>query len=1070
MLFEEHPHLGKHDAEESPFESAAKKQRWENGQQNEDQESKDLLEWELQQEKWTEKTNTAILEDPKWQRVGIKAESQSSFSDEERQQQTMTALPSATLQPRGQLFQPGGTRPHNSPGRTLSQSGSAAPIYIEDQRLVQRPASPSMSVRSAHQLGAALSPNSARPASPSSSVRSASAYSRFHKQDPQYVFYPSTPNGGRHTNNWSSAEPASPYRETGAEPFPLENQLPMRVKPYSPVLSPVQPSSQMFPYGAVNRDEPASIDATFREDVAAKSPIASAYRDHQATPQTTPRGSSWIAGDQDQLDIMRNDDADQLEAEFARLESGRGRTAVGFPHVDDERDEHDAMHAVQSPKMGYELEELEKEYERLETRNNEVIHVGDEVLHMEDELLHVGDEIMHVEEKPGQLLEDPDDGVIHLEDQVSLGENEPQVHATEHHELAGGQEDPEGKTTESLSFGAEEQHGNKHEHSGYGIEDLEAEFDEALRRKEVLMRNCSMDSNEGEDDILGEIEEDEPKEDPPKKTAVRKSRWQEKLERFERRGLDPAESTSDVSRYPRLQQIRQRRRERLKALMTIRQERAEIWNTLEANWEHMENSMTRRMGTETKSRGQDPEPASGKHKSSDVRNEPTDASAHEQDDLMADDSLRLSASEEPISNEPEMVAFENAIEAVARAEEEDSPPDAPNDSYDTEIAQASAAMAELSVASPQEAGLSPKTAATMPMSPLSPTESHKSQKSQKTPKTPKSPKSPKSPGSPTSNAYPASPSSLLESIAFGATGKEQKDLMVASLQASNAGESEGKTSQKEDPPPSFGAYVSQSMSDVGTKVVRILSAVRSNEEPQQQPPIHQQGTDTVEEDTSQPTEEARDDDETSNGLGLDLIAGFEEDEDELHEQQGCVNPLQSLIGRPRRIVVEDVAGQGCINPFVTFGFEKATQMCGSQSAKSQNEKRKISGYIEQIPDTYSDIQDDVRQDELPRNQSEDDQKFSERLDGSLSQSDDRDMPPESMENSAVVAAPTPSKKSRRSKKNKHKKSTSAATKDGESNVGVDTFFTLVDDLLVNNILNIMDEKSVDKMAHTFGFD
>ena len=163
-----------------------------------------------------------------------------------------------------------------------------------------------------------------------------------------------------------------------------------------------------------------------------------------------------------------------------------------------------------------------------------------------------------------------------------------------------------------------------------------------------------------------------------------------------------------------------------------------------------------------------------------------------------------------------------------------------------------------------------------------------------------------------------------------------------------------------------------------------------------------------------------------------------------------------------------------MNPFLQFGFDKAQQICRPRqhSPSIRKTQAELPGYIDPMVgnrgsfdpmqsnrDSFDPMQSNHGSiDPMPSTAysdsnyyvgntwSEDDQKFmSPPIGESDSQCDERES----------------SKRSKRSKKSKKKK-----TKGGAS----DAFFTLVDDLLVNNILNIVNEKAVNDMAHQFGFD
>lgn len=600
-----------------------------------------------------------------------------------------------------------------------------------------------------------------------------------------------------------------------------------------------------------------------------------------------------------------------------------------------------------------EADELEAEFQRL----GEGSRGGSFCQGIEGRDEYNGAEVIHLEASPS-------DDIIHLEDQASLEEEEIKV-------------EPTGK-------------------KGFGVADLEAEFNDAVRRKEALFRNCSIDSNET-DDILHDYVEHKIMEDNRQHGAIpkQKSRLQVRLDRFERGNLD-LEQNTDVSQYPRLQQIRQRRRERLKALQHIRQERAEIWDTLEANWEQMENSMTTR-AVANEYVNKTTETNEGPFKT-----DPND-----------DDSLKLSASELSSKGDERSGDLTGAA-AIAKEPTSD--------------------LVELLASMNEKNGIT---------------------------KTPPS-------------SVPESTVSLLENI-------------TADAKTVEGAIDNDKTDKKEDPP-SFGAFLTQSMSDVGSKVVNILKSVRSVEE--QQPEESVQVTETCEEETNMfaaPTEEGREDDESS---ALEMDLAVLEEEDPAAEAQGCVNPLQDFLDKKRRLVTEVGLGHGCLNPFVQFGMEKAQLMCPpKQHAPNTHETQaqlpvynnpimvgnrdsfdpvlgnrgsfdpmvgnrdsfdpmqSYHGSIDQMQSTaYSDTNDYV---EIENNWSEDDQKSINLVEFADSRSDGRQST--SSDNNF-----------KRSKKSKKKKK----GKEGAS----DLFFTLVDNLLVNNILNIVDEKVVNDMAHNFGFD
>lgn len=710
-------------------------------------------------------------------------------------------------------------------------------------------------------------------------------------------------------------------------------------------------------------------------------PSSAAKLGYQNQNQNLLTAASWNSHG----GMSRKDEADDLEAEFQRLENRGGNS--GFQGAEG-RDDAVVL--------------LEQEFQRLETRNNDVTFVD----------------------------ESPSDEVIHLEDQGSMPD--------------------EDELTEIM---------------GCGALDLEVEFDNAVRRKEALLRQCSMDSDEA-DDILGDTSPERVEKKGLSEKVdqgpipKRNTRLQERLDRLELASID-AEPTTDVSKYPRLLQIRQKRRERLKALKAIRQERAEIWDTLEANWEHVENSMTTaRAVANVHVTKNDPDPVTTDGEGG-IKESPPDMA------LMADDdSLRLSASD-PSATEAGEALIELDLAAGGSFLEQAQVQ-----------AEPTSDLVEL-LASVNEKNRCAASVASMNLA---------------------------------VDSIPASTVSLLESMTADPHEMEEID-------------ADGNITRKEDPP-SFGAFLTQSMSDVGSNFVNMLKAVGSVEEQQQEEQQQQQqqeqyqeqeqvvtfqGTDTYEEDTgfataptedsglAAPTEEvleeeAQEDDESA---ALDMeLTGFAEAEpvfvqEAEPEAQGqgqmcAASPvlLESLLlCKQRRVIVDGDGEGGCINPFAQFGFKHAQQMCfprnrsptiqetttetqgsfdpmtGDTSFEPMTGDRgsfdPTEGSIDLMPSNYSDSNYYVENNWT----EEEDNKFmtSPPPDDSDSQGDDEREP---------TTAEKQSKRSKKSKKTKKDAINYAAAGGGAG----ETFFTLVDSLLVNSILNSVDEKVVNDMAHKFGFD
>jgi len=777
MVFAKTVHYTKQQAEQLRQGANSTKTHLSNPLPKKHLDPQELLAWELEQEKWADKSDSAILENPGWQRVGIKfntsrGQSQSysgySSSEEEQSRQSPDVIRSTSSM---QM-----ERPYiraKSPAPSASAGGPTENIHFlyQDQRKIANPR--------------ALSPANFQPI--------ASMMSNYSNLQQPYQKY---------------SEMASQQSLTGK-----------------------------------NTDGSSLLEC------------------HQEGLRLV---ASW-----------NSNKADELEAEFQRLEASR----IGSFAGSERRDENN------------------------EGNVKEIIVVED--IASED--------------------------IIHLEDQDSFEEEQEYSFVTEGI-----------LKRENIEKQAKEK-------------SLEAEC-EALRKQEARMQ----------------------------------TRLQEKLDQLEGGGL-AVESETDVSQYPRLQQIRMKRKERLTELETIRRERAQIWDMLEANWEQVEKNMVdaREVATEYL-----------------MKAESTATSA--KDNAADEDSLKLSASERS-ANEDEPSNDDLAgIALVVEVEDTiTTPASKPTADLVALLASMNAGVNEEKEGDSRAVVQESKNTSSRPINFADAVE------------------------------IPLSTSGLLESTT--ADAKKADDAVFEN------------SSRKEDPPTNFGEFLQQKASNVGMAVANAMKSVGSVDGKQQQ--LKFQRTETCEEETTNLgafTDTFKDDEgsDLERELGTFKVADPESEvhgcsnaltsfwgkkmRDSNSPVSACVNPLQGLFVNQRRIVMDGD------NP-CTPGFNKIQAACNPRQTSPTMNKRTISF-------DPSTIDPSTSHRSLNRMQS------NQSLPSAYSDS-----------NYDVEVESDDSVEEGREKSPKGSKS-------DEKTIGVtEKFFSLVEDILVNSILNIADKDAMNDIARSYGF-
>ena len=943
MLIEDTASLKKQDAEKPRNGGFGNKERWrvQDPESSEDLDSQELLAWELEQEQWAERSDAGILEDPRWQQAfGIsRDQSASSFSDdEERQGSFFAGRESPLTTHQSQTMAPSSSFSTSHGGRRFQPTSPSKPYFVDDESQANYS---SYQVRSISSQGF-HSPNrqrpsppfQQRPSSPSLSIKSAPLRPSSHSSSPPSVQYrPSSPS--------PSLNARTSYRSHRSYTLPGDSES-GSYRPPSPT-STVRsaPFSSVSPTRSVSPGTYRPISNSNRiQGYKSRSPSGSNSTTNYYEPIPPARPSSSMSGQY----MHRAASPPPVRASTSM--TGRNYQYRNTHNADTEKYRRlplsGSWNSYNPHSKNVEADRLEAEFARLENVRREGKGVGYFKAEARDEknIIHVVD-----------MEENDDEGhqIIHLEDTTSLEEEDNGVKVLS--------DKPNKSTTTVLK--------------AYGIKDLEAEFEEALQRKEVLMRDCSMEDSDETDDILGDAFivsssednscEEQQGEAQNKPTETKnKTSLQRKLERFERRGQH--DDTADVSKYPRLQQIRQRRRARLNALMNIRQERAEVWNTLEANWEQMERGLTKPLqetASSSKKRCPDPEGSS-----------------------------TCSDEECDRSERPSSIHHSQAPESGSVPKGRDP-----------------------------ERGNLPKTRNVTKKSCTKDTTGHSSDNSAQ--------EGPIDFANPKSTMY-----EFISASPQKETEKTKNSNEAQRESPSDTDQADADTRGEDPPPSSFGEFISQSMSN-------ILKAVGSKDR-DDHPELAENRSETRDEDPSEhiaikPTEDGPQDDETSTAQGE-----FTDDE---HEQ-GCVNPLQDFVRkkRPKRYNIRtkhnrgnDVASGGCINVLKNWN-------CGKGAEAPE--------YIHPLPTKSTDPHDEYK------HHFNNDGQGSGHLEAS--ESSDRDIP-----GCVNPLAGT---------KFGYGPSSSKSSKNGQHNDVVNGFFTLVDDLLVNKILNIVDEKVVDDMANRFGFD